>query len=52
MSILTWFRDKIYGKSYTARVEPQVTDSVTVKPVRAKVGGKVLPKKTTAKNSK
>jgi hypothetical protein len=44
MSVLAWFRDKIFGKKYVApepvvTPEPQVTES---KPVRARSKGKFV----------
>lgn len=49
MSVLTWFRDKLFGKTYVAPapVEPQITDAVTTqvtesKPKRSKLRGKFV----------
>jgi len=51
MSILTWFRDKIYGKSYVQpeSVNPQITDAVTTVPKPTKA--KPVPKKSKKKTS-
>jgi len=55
MSVLTWFRDKLFGKKYAeAKTEApveQVTES-TVKPARKRAPAKNTTKKATTRKKK
>lgn len=55
MSVLTWVRDKLFGKSYVKTVEPQITDAVTTEKVTESTTkprkAKSAPKKTAKKVS-
>ena len=55
MSVLTWFRDKLFGKKYTeAKTEApvkRVTES-TVEPARKRAPAKSTTKKTSSRKKK
>ena len=58
MSVLVWFRDKLFGKKVeqvppvvTAPIEPQITDAVTTQVTESKSKRKPVAKKTSKKTT-